>query len=246
MAFSFEELDFQSTSLGDISLRRRAEPRLDGQILYEVKLGEEFLMSSLFVEAEIQLAHLGLAVLEGSTDKAALDVVVGGLGLGYTAAAVLEHDSVASLRVIDVMAPVIDWHQRGLVPLGAGLVADKRCKLVEGDFFAMAMSEDDGFGGERVGDNSPVHAVLLDIDHSPSHWLNPQNEGFYSQQGLFAIERKLHPGGVFALWSNDSPEEAFIALLEKVFVKAESHVVSFPNPYRGGESANTVYVARRA
>ncbi|MDH3527661.1 MAG: spermidine synthase, partial [Gammaproteobacteria bacterium] len=66
MTHEFEELDYQKTPLGEISLRRREEPRLDGKILYEVKLGDEFLMSSLFTNAEIQLARLGLAALEGS------------------------------------------------------------------------------------------------------------------------------------------------------------------------------------
>ena len=35
-------------------------------------------------------------------------------------------------------------------------------------------------------------------------------------------------------------------LLESAFVSAESHVIAFPNPYTGGESANTVYLARNA
>ena len=86
MTLEFEELDYQKTPLGEISLRRRVEPRLEGEILYEVKLGDEFLMSSLFTHAEIQLARLGLAALE----DAGLDIVVGGLGLGYTAVAALE------------------------------------------------------------------------------------------------------------------------------------------------------------
>ncbi len=86
MKVEFEELDFQETPLGDISLRRRSELKLAGKIVYEVKLGDEFLMSSLFTDGEIQLAQLGLAALEGSD----LDIVVGGLGLGYTAAAALE------------------------------------------------------------------------------------------------------------------------------------------------------------
>jgi len=136
MLLDFEELDYQQTPLGDISLRRRAEPRLEGKILYEVKLGEEFLMSSLFTEAEVQLARLGLAELDGSE----LDIVVGGLGLGYTAVAVLENSSVRSLNVIEVMAPVIDWHRRGLVPLGSQLTSDPRCSLVHGDFFDLATS----------------------------------------------------------------------------------------------------------
>ena len=96
MTIDFEELDFQKTPLGEISLRRRAEPRLEGEILYEVKLGDEFLMSSRFTSAEIELARLGLAALEGSD----LEIVVGGLGLGYTAVAVLEDPSVRSLMVV--------------------------------------------------------------------------------------------------------------------------------------------------
>ena len=46
-----------------------------------MKLGDEFLMSSLFTEAEIQLARLGLAALDDSGENT-LDIVVGGLGLG--------------------------------------------------------------------------------------------------------------------------------------------------------------------
>ena len=59
MSIVFEEIDFQTTPLGDISLRRRSEPRFDNIILYEVKLGDDFLMSSLFTESEIQLSKLG-------------------------------------------------------------------------------------------------------------------------------------------------------------------------------------------
>jgi hypothetical protein len=141
MTFEFEELDYQKTPLGEISLRRRAEPRLGGEILYEVKLGDEFLMSSLFTSAEIQLARLGLAALEGT----GLDIVVGGLGLGYTAVAALEDPAVRSLMVIEVMEPVIDWHRRGLVPLGKELVSDPRCTLVHADFFDVASSSSGGF-----------------------------------------------------------------------------------------------------
>ena len=237
MQLDFEELDYQQTPLGEISLRRRAEPRLDGQILYEVKLGEEFLMSSLFTEAEIQLARLGLAELDGNE----LDIVVGGLGLGYTAVAALENQSVRSLEVIEVMAPVIDWHRQGLVPLGRQLTSDPRCSLVHADFFDIATSPSIGFAADK-----PVHAVLLDIDHSPSHWLNPGNSAFYSQQGLQKLSNKLHPRGIFGLWSNDPPEPDFTLLLDSVFDSSVPHIVNFPNPYTGGESSNTVYLACKA
>ena len=236
----FEELDFQETPLGEISLRKRSEPRLDNVLIYEVKMNEEFLMSSLFVEAELELAHLGLAELNDEH----LDVVVGGLGLGYTAFAALENQKVSSLKVIDVMAPVIDWHQRGLVPMGAELMADERCELVLGDFFALATADSTGFG--KANNDQKVHAVLLDIDHTPDFWLTPSNNRFYSEEGLRAMSDKIHPGGVFALWSDDLPDENFISLLNNVFESSEAHVVTFPNAYTQSESKNSVYVAKKS
>ena len=237
--FEFTELDYQETLLGAISLRRRSEPRLGGKVLYEVKLGDEFLMSSLFVEAEEELAALALR----SLDAEELDVVVGGLGLGYTAAKVLENETVRSLLVIETMAPVISWHRLGLVPLGDKLALDSRCSLVHGDFFELAASSV-GFDADNPG--RLFHAVLLDIDHSPSHWLDTGNSAFYTGAGLTALAASLHPGGVFGLWSNDPPDEAFSSLLDEVFASAEFHLVTFPNPYTGGESSNTIYLAYRA
>ncbi len=235
----FKELDFQHTPLGEISLRKRSEPRLDDILIYEVKMNEEFLMSSLFVEAELQLAHLGLAELEGEH----LDVIVGGLGLGYTAFAALENQKVTSLKVIDVMQPVIDWHKRELVPMGVELNADERCELVLGDFFALSTADSNGFG--EANNDQKVHAVLLDIDHTPDFWLTQSNHSFYSQEGLSAMADKILPGGIFALWSDDLPDERFIQLLDSVFDSTIAHVVTFPNPYTQSESSNSVYVARK-
>ena len=235
----FEEIDFQNTPLGEISLRKRSEPRLDNILIYEVKMNEEFLMSSLFVEAELQLANLGLAELTEDN----LDVIVGGLGLGYTAFAALENQQVSSLKVIDVMAPVIDWHKRGLVPMGPELMADDRCELVLGDFFALATSDSNGFG--KANNDQKVHAVLLDIDHTPDFWLSPTNNSFYTEQGLRAMADKIHSGGVFALWSDDLPDERFSELLDSVFDSSTAHIVTFPNAYTKSESSNTVYVARK-
>lgn len=240
MTPEFDELDYQKTPLGDISLRRRSEPRLNGKIVYEVKLGDEFLMSSLFTESEVQLARLGLAELEDT----GLDVVVGGLGLGYTAATALENPSVRSLIVIEVMEPVIDWHRQGLVPLGKALILDPRCCLIHADFFDVASSP--GIGFDRTNADRLFHALLLDIDHSPRHWLNPGNSTFYTQQSLRNVSEKLHPGGIFALWSNDAPDAEFMRLLDSVFQSSEHHIVTFPNPYSGHESSNTIYVARKA
>jgi hypothetical protein len=106
-----------------LSLRRRRELRL-GVDVFEIKLGEDYLMSSQFTASEIALARLGLAELSGRN----LDVAVGGLGLGYTARAVLEHAQVGSLLVVEALAAVIDW----LAPGGIGSArrrAHRRCAL---------------------------------------------------------------------------------------------------------------------
>ena len=235
MSRAFEEIDHQRTPMGDISLRRRLEPTLLVDV-YEVKLGDEFLMSSLFTASEEAVARLGLAAVAGQD----LDVVVGGLGLGYTARTVLDDPRVARLHVIDALPQVIGWHRDHLVPLGAVLTADARCTFVHGDFFAMTA---DGIL-DGTGDRSHrFDAILVDIDHTPSHHLDTGHAEFYEPAGLTRVRDQLVPGGVFALWSDDPPDDAFVDALHTVFAEVRAHVVSFPNFYTGGQSACTVYVA---
>jgi spermidine synthase len=244
MSSDFAELDFRSTPLGDLSLRRRKVPSLDDLEVFEVKLGDAFLMSSLFHEVEVALADLGLAALEigpRSETTAAYDVVVGGLGLGYTAVAALKHTAVRELIVVDALDPVIEWHQRGLVPLGPTLTGDPRCRFVHGDFFALAASAE---GFDPITPRRRFHAVLLDIDHSPRNLLHPRHGNFYSPMGLRALAEHLHEDGVFALWSDDPPDNEFLDVLGTTFTTAEAHVVTFANPLLDRESASTVYVAR--
>ena len=140
------------------------------------------------------------------------------------------------------MEPVINWHRQGLVPLGKGLVSDTRCELVHADFFELAGSPG---GFDRMDPTRLAHALLLDIDHSPKHWLNPENGDFYTVDGIRKMADKLHPGGVFGLWSNDPPDEAFISLLDSVFQSAEAHIVRFDNPYSSRKSSNTIYLAHK-
>lgn len=235
----FEELDFRPTPLGDLILRRRRMAMLDDLIVYEVLLGNGYLMSSLFHVVEEALAELGLAAVAGEK----LDIIVGGLGLGYTAVAALREPRVAEMLVVDVMQPVIEWHQSGLVPLGQTLMADPRCRLVLGDFFALAAAPEIGFDPTAPG--RKFHAVLLDIDHSPSNLLDAGNAEFYSTAGLKKLAAQLYPGGVFALWSDDAPDENFMARLAEVFDAPQAVVVKFPNPLLDKESESTVYVAMK-
>jgi spermidine synthase len=219
MSRDFEELDYRETPLGELSLRRRRMLSL-GVEIYEVKLGGAFLMSSLFHDVEEALAHLAFAELKGKS----WDVVVGGLGLGYTAAAALEHREVTSLLIVDALEPVIEWHQRGLVPLGEKLTGDPRCRMLHADFFERAQSSE-GFDPTQPG--RKCHAVLLDIDHSPRELLHPRNAAFYQADGLRGLAAHLHSGGVFALWSDDPPDDEFLGLLGHAFATVRAHVVTF-------------------
>lgn len=238
MSLLFEELDYRPTPIGALSLRRRRELKLGIDIL-EIKLGEEHLMSSLFTASEIALAKLGLAELSG----AGLDVVVGGLGLGYTAAAVLESLSVGSLVVIETLEPVIDWHVSGLLPLGPQLTGDPRCRLVLGDFFALAASEG---GFDPDAPSRRFDAIFVDIDHSPEFFLDPANAGFYTPEGLARFATHMKPGGVFGLWSNELPDETFTARLAGAFAEARAEEVTFHNPLQDKDFTQTVYLARTA
>jgi spermidine synthase len=97
-----------------------------------------------------------------------------------------------------------------------------------------------GFDADRKFD-----AVLLDIDHSPEHFLNQTNESLYTSEGLTSIRNQIKPGGVFALWSNDPASEDFTEHLRAMFGAATAHNIEFPNPYTGSISVNSVYLAQK-
>jgi spermidine synthase len=231
----FEVLDVSPTPIGDVTLWRRLDPTTGGDV-FEVKLGDEYLMSSRFTVAEVAVAQLALDVLPDRE----LDVVVGGLGLGYTAQTVLDDPRVRSLVVVDALEAVIGWHDRGLVPVSVSSSSDPRCRLVLGDFFVMnAGTGFDPDVPERLFD-----AVVVDIDHSPRHLLDPGNAAFYLDPGVRQLAQRIRPGGVFTLWSNDPPDDDYLAVLRGVFTDVDCEVVRFDNPLQDREATNSVYVAR--
>lgn len=226
----YQELDRRDTPLGELVLRRRQLPG-SKVVVDEILLDGAFLMSSLVNESERALAGLGLAAADGD----ALDVLVGGLGLGFTAAAALDDPRVASLEVVDRLGAVLEWHRAGLVTLGKRLAEDPRCRFTEGDFFAQ-MAEIDG----------PTYdAVLVDIDHSPGALLDAAHAAFYEEAGLAHLRTRIRPGGVFALWSAEAPDAVFLATLQAAFPGAWAEPIRFFNALADTEEVNTIYVAKR-
>ncbi|WP_022964002.1 spermidine synthase [Halopseudomonas pelagia] len=240
MGLLFKEIDSQPSPIGEISLRRRRIPALGDRDIYEVKLGEEFLMSSMFYEAEIALADLGLAAVEGES----LSVVVGGLGLGYTAVAALKDRRLGELLIVEYLETVIHWHHQEKVPLGKELNADPRSRYVHGSFFDMAVAEDGGFDPQAPG--RLFDAILLDIDHSPRALLHHGNASFYTVANLGRMARQLRHGGTFALWSQDPPDAEFMQVMDAVFINTAAHIIPFFNPFQNGEATNTIYVGVKA
>ena len=72
-------------SRGELILRVRESPSLQGARVYEVKLDGAFLMSSAVNRSEVALADLAIEAV----GEQPCDVLVGNLGLGHTAKAAL-------------------------------------------------------------------------------------------------------------------------------------------------------------
>jgi len=226
-----QELDFAETPWGTISLRRRWD-RITDQDVHEVKLGDDFLMSTQFTTGERELTRIGLAAVAGES----LTVLVGGLGLGYTALTALEDDRVTELTVVEALPAVISWHERDLLPDTVGMAADPRVRLVRDDFFDLVRTG----RADRTYD-----ALLLDIDHAPDWLLREDHGDLYTVEGFARVGAMLTDDGAFALWSDEPPEPEVVHRMGEAFEHADAHVVPFPNPITGGESTNTVYLAVR-
>ncbi|MFT7481021.1 MAG: SAM-dependent methyltransferase [Gammaproteobacteria bacterium] len=226
----YEELDFCQTDLGELMLRRRRPRSMPETWVYEVKLDDRFLMSSLVHDSEDELARLSLRRLEGREWR----VLVGGLGLGHTAAEVLTWAQVETIDVVEFLPEVIDWHRRELVPLAAELDGDDRCRIVQGDCFRWIR---DAIAGS-------YDAVLIDVDDSPEHLLSPGHGSFYTETGLGDARRALRPGGVFALWTGGPVLEDFLDRMRRVFGDVDAVAVHFHNPLHNLDDVNTIYVAQ--
>ncbi len=192
-----EILAYEETPLGVLCLRRRELLKKPGVIVTEVTLNHEFLMSSYLTESERALSSCGLSRLSSRSSKTSSEasskyrVLVGGLGLGYTAAEALKSDQVDELEVVEFLPEVIGWMADGKVPLSESLNADSRIKITHGDIYGR-LAQPPG----RLFD-----LVVIDVDHSPEDVLGGQSKGFYSQSGLQKAVRHLVPGGVLGVWS---------------------------------------------
>lgn len=233
-------LAYEETPLGPLCLRRRRTLSEPPEVVTEITLNHEFLMSSLHTDSERALAERALGRVAGN----GLAVMVGGLGLGYTALAALESGRVASLEVVELLPPVIDWTRQGLTPIADRLNADPRFRVRRGDVYGELLEgwprEDPGQTPGRRSDRR-FDAILIDVDHSPDDRLAEGNGRFYTAEGIRHAASHLEPGGVLALWSYDEHTPTFDHMRD-VLIDVEACAITYFNRHVHQEFTDWLYL----
>jgi len=225
----FEILAYEPTALGVLCLRRRELLCEPGTIVTEVTLDHEFLMSSYLTASEKALSEIALQMHSGSR----LRVLVGGLGLGYTAGTALESDRVSQCEVIEFLPQVISWLEQGLVPLSETLNADKRLKVTQSDIYQRLASPPE----------EKYDLILIDVDHSPDENLDEANGKFYTAEGLQRAKRHLEKDGILGVWSY-AESSPFVDALHEVFREVRIEPVTVFNNLINVQQTDWLFFAR--
>ena len=223
-------LAYEPSPLGMICLRQRELLSEPGTVVTEITLDHQFLMSSYNTASERALARYALEMHQGRD----LKVLVGGLGLGYTAREVLSSDRVAQTEVVEFLPPLIDWLGKGLVPLADELRADSRFTVVEGDVYAML----------SVSPQRKYDLILVDVDHSPDERLGDGNDAFYTRRGIGAGQGSISRPRVCSASGPTPDSSQFADALRTVFGEVRIESVTFENRVVGEEETNWLFFAR--
>lgn len=219
---------------GEVALRLRPPAT------YELVVNGVFAMDTVDVGTEELLATLALDRVTGRVTgrgtgpdaDGGLAVLVGGLGLGFTARRVLADRRVGRVVVAELHGVLVDWTRRGLVAPAAGLLDDPRLEVAVGDVRdVVAAAPEDSFD-----------AVLLDVDNGPDFLVHDGNDAVYAAPFLTAALARLRPGGVLAVWSA-SPSAALLAVLRGLVADAEE--VRHDVRREGRAFTYATYLARR-
>jgi spermidine synthase len=195
---------------------------------YAIRVDGQELMNSASHRSEEKLAVYGCA---GLARKPRVRVLIGGLGMGFTARAALDVlGPDAEVVVVESVAAVVRWNREILGHLAGEPLADPRLAVVEADVVdAIAAAA------------GRYDAILLDVDNGPSAFTTFKNRRLYSARGLQSTRRALRPGGVFAVWSTFE-DATFTARLRTVgFDPAAKRVLAGD----GSRRRHVVWLARR-
>jgi spermidine synthase len=226
---NLEILAYEPTPLGILCLRRRELLSEPGAVVTEVTLNHEFLMSSYHTASERALASVALDMSRGQD----VQVLVGGLGLGYTASEVLASKRVGQVEVVELLPQVIDWLDRELIPLADSLKDDPRLLVSQGDVY------------ERLWypPTRRFDVILIDVDHSPEDHLDGANSQFYTEAGLQRARLHLSKDGVLGVWSY-AESSHFAEALQRVFREVSINPVIFDNTHINQTITDWLFFAR--
>jgi spermidine synthase len=211
---------------GEVALRRRTTD--DGGTHLELVVDGVFAMDDVDTTTERALATEALRRLPGRD----LRVLVGGLGLGWTAATALAEPRVGTVEVAELHAPLVRWAAEGRLP--ALPLGDPRLRVRTGDV-ADVLAEHDG----------RWDAVLLDVDNGPGFLVHPSNDALYRPAGLAAAVAALRPSGVLAIWSS-TPAPRLRESLARLPATADAEQLLLPVTRDGRVSTYAVVLARRS
>ncbi len=179
---------------GEVVLRRRTSGL--GADVFELRVNGVFVMDTIETGTEIELAGVALDLVPDPRD-----VVVGGLGLGFTTQRVLADPRVRRVTVVEIEDALVRWMREGTVPHGPGLLADQRVRIVNADIL-MAIAEA----------RSTYDLILLDVDNGPGYLVHQDNVRVYEQSFLARCGDLLNPHGALAIWSADAAPELLVAM----------------------------------
>ena len=167
-------------------------------------------------------------------------VLLGGLGLGYTAAEVLSHP-VEQLDIVELEACLVLWAQDGCTDLLHGVATDPRVRLYAGDIAGVLQGHSTSPElGEPIG---PWDSILLDVDNGPDFLIHPQNAPLYELPLLTAAYDQLRPGGLLAIWCQGEAS-LLESILRGLGGAVEAHRIEVQRGHR--QLGYLIYTLRRA
>jgi spermidine synthase len=215
---------------GEIVLRERRDPDAEPATptVLELRVNGVFVMDTLETSSEKGLASAALKQVEEPRN-----VVIGGLGLGFTMHEVLADQRVERLVVVEVEDAIVQWMRDGTIPHGPAYLADERVTVMTADI-RIAIAE---------ATPAAYDLVLLDVDNGPGFLVYDENVEVYQRDFLQQVEATLRPGGALVIWSAaESP--TLQTELQEVFGKAAA--VPFDVTLQSRDEHYWIYLARKS